>query len=469
MKWKITLRYVVSIICVVMIVTILNIIGIIGVMVSNKSKSQEIPQADFTRAFSKFIKIDGNEVDLSKDGEKILKEKDIWIQILDEDGSQVYSYNTPNKLNEKYTPMELINGYKYAGGLPNSGSDNILVSSKKVGDREYTYLLGFRMGEAGKYIITYNNRDLSDTVFKSIWIILFIDLLIALIVGYIFSRRLTKPMKNIIKGVENLEEGKYDIYYKEKGLYVSVYKKLNKLSDTLKSNEIERNKLDKLKQEWIANISHDIKTPLSSIKGYAEILSDEDYDVNREEAKDYGMIINEKSDYIKELVDDLNLTMKLKSSDRVLNKKDENIVRIIKDSVIQILNDPKYSNRDVEFISNKDSVIKSVDSMLFRRVINNLVYNALIHNDDKVQIKVEVKYINEDETIINIQDNGKGIEKKDLERIFDRYYRGTNTGEVHKGSGLGMAIAKDIISAHGFDVELTSKVGKGTKIKIIIK
>lgn len=469
MKWKITLRYVVSIICVVMIVTILNIVGIMGVVISDKFKSQEIPQTDFARTFSKFIQVEGDKVDLSKDGEKILEKKDIWVQILDEDGSQVYSYNTPNKLNKKYTPMELINGYKYAGGLPNSGTESILVSSKKVGDIEYTYLLGFQRSEVEKYIITYNNRDLVDTVFKSIWIILFIDLLIALIVGYIFSRRLTKPMKNIIKGVENLEEGKYDVYYKERGLYESVYKKLNKLADTLKSNEIERNKLDKLKQEWIANISHDIKTPLSSIKGYSEILSDEDYDVDRVEAKDYGMIINEKSEYIKELVDDLNLTMKLKSSDRVLNKNDENIVRIIKDSVIQILNDPKYSNRDVEFISNKDSIIKSVDSMLFKRVINNLVYNALIHNDDKVQIKVEVKYISEDETIINIQDNGKGIEKKDLERIFDRYYRGTNTGEIHKGSGLGMAIAKDIISAHGFDVELTSEVREGTEIKIIIK
>lgn len=469
MKWKITLRYVVSIICVVMIVTILNIIGIIGVTLSNKSNSPKIPEAEFTRSFSKFIQVEGNKVNLTKDGEKILKEKGVWIQILDEDGSQVYSYNTSNKLNKKYTPMELINGYKYGGGLPNSGSDNILVSSKKVGDTEYTYLLGFKMGEVGKYIITYNNRDLADTVFKSIWIILFIDLIIALIVGYIFSRRLTKPMKNIIKGVENLEEGKFDVYYKEKGLYVSVYKKLNKLSDTLKSNEIERNKLDKLKQEWIANISHDIKTPLSSIKGYAEILSDEDYDVDREEAKDYGVIINEKSEYIKELVDDLNLTMKLKSSDRVLNKKYENIVRIIKDSVIQILNDPRYSNRDVEFTSNKDSIIKSVDSMLFKRVINNLVYNALIHNNDKVKIKVEVDYISEAETIINIEDNGKGIEKKDLERIFDRYYRGTSTGEVHKGSGLGMAIAKDIIIAHGFDIELASEVGEGTKIKIIIK
>ncbi|KGJ49951.1 HAMP domain-containing sensor histidine kinase [Paraclostridium dentum] len=469
MKWKITLRYVVSIICVVMIVTILNIIGIIGVTLSNKSNSPKIPETDFTREFSKYIQVEGDKIDLSKDGKKVLEDKDIWIQILDENGDQVYSYNAPNKLNKKYTPMELINGYKYAGGLPNSDATNILVSSKNIGDIEYTYLIGFPRGRIEKYIITYNIKDLADTLIKVIWIVLSIDLIIALMVGYIFSKRLTKPMKDIIKGVENLEEGKFDVYYKEKGLYVSVYKKLNKLSDTLKSNEIERNKLDKSKQEWIANISHDIKTPLSSIKGYAEILSDEEYDINREEAKDYGVIINEKSEYIKELVDDLNLTMKLKSSDRVLNKKDENIVRIIKDSVIQILNDPKYSNRDVEFISNKDSIIKSVDSMLFKRVINNLVYNALIHNNDKVNIKVEVEYISEAETIINIEDNGKGIEQKDLERIFDRYYRGTNTGEVHKGSGLGMAIAKDIIVAHGFDIDLTSEAGKGTKIKIIVK
>ncbi|GAA0092020.1 HAMP domain-containing sensor histidine kinase [Paraclostridium bifermentans] len=469
MKWKITLRYVVSIICVVMIVTILNIIGILGVTLSNKAKSSEIPETDFTREFSKYIQLEDNKLDISQEGKKVLEEKDVWIQILDENAVQVYSYNTPRELNKKYTPMELINGYKYAGGLPNSNADNILVSSKKIGDTDYTYLLGFQKGKIEKYIITYRTKDFGSTIIKVIWIILFIDLIIALIVGYIFSRRLTKPMKNIIKGVENLEEGKFDVYYKEKGLYVSVYKKLNKLSDTLKSNEIERNKLDKLKQEWIANISHDIKTPLSSIKGYAEILSDEDYDINREEAKDYGVIINEKSEYIKELVDDLNLTMKLKSSDRVLSKKDENIVRIIKDSVIQILNDPKYSNRDVEFTSNKDSITKSVDSMLFKRVINNLVYNALIHNNDKVKIKVEVEYISEAETIINIEDNGKGIEKKDLERIFDRYYRGTSTGEVHKGSGLGMAIAKDIIIAHGFDIDLNSQVGEGTKIKIIIK
>lgn len=468
MKWKITLRYIISIICVVMLVTVLNIIGIFGVLILSNHKSPDPTENNLTRNFSNYIQLEDDKIDLSQEGKDILDKKGIWIQILDENSNQVYSYNSPKGLNTKYTPIELINGYKYAGGLPNSGSDNILVSSKKIEDIEYTYLLGFDRSKLNKFILIYTPENLLDTVIKIIRIILFIDLIIALIVGYIFSINLTKPMRNIIKGVENLEEGKFDIYYKEKGLYVSVYKKLNKLADTLKSNETERNKLDKLKEEWIANISHDIKTPLSSIKGYAEILSDEEYDINREEAKEYGFIINEKSEYIKELVDDLNLTMKLKNSDRALNKKYENIVRIVKDSVIQILNDPKYSNRDIEFISNKDYIEKSVDSMLFKRVINNLVYNALIHNNKEVKIKVEVDYKNEDEIIINIEDNGKGIEKKDLERIFERYYRGTNTGESHKGSGLGMAIAKDIVIAHGFDIHIISEVGKGTQVKIFI-
>lgn len=468
MKWRITFKYVVGIICVVMIVTILNITGIIGVVIFNKVNDEKQPRDNFTRDFSKYIKMKDDNIYVDKEGRQILDKKDIWIQILDEDSKEVYRYNAPEKLNKKHTPEELINGYKYAGGFKNIGTDNILVSSKVIDKKEYSYILGFDNTQIQKYIMTFNPSDLLNTVFKIIWLILFIDLIIALIFGYIFSKKLTKPMKSVIEGVENLEEGKYDIYYKEKGLYQSVYHKLNKLSDTLKSNEAERNKLDKLKQEWIANISHDIKTPLSSIKGYAELLSDSDYDIDREEAMDYGFVINEKSEYINELVDDLNLTMKLKSSDRVLNKREENIVRIIKDSIIQILNDPKYSSSNIEFITNKDVVKKQVDSMLFKRVINNLVYNALIHNDKAVNIVVSINYKNEEEVIISIKDDGKGIRKSDLDRIFDRYYRGTNTGEVHKGSGLGMAIAKDIITAHDFNLDINSEVGKGTEVRIFI-
>lgn len=468
MKWKITFKYILSIICVVMIVTILNISGIIGVFIFSKTSDIKKPEDTFTRDFSKFIYEDNNKILVDKEGKNILDKKHIWIQILDENSNEVYRYNAPEKLSKKHTPAELINGYKYSGGFKGIGTDNILVSSKFIDNKEYTYIIGFENSQIQKYILTFRPVDFANTTIKIIWIILFIDLIIALIFGYLFSKRLTKPMKSIIEGVENLEEGKYDVYYKEKGLYQSVYNKLNKLADTLKSNELERNKLDKLKQEWIANISHDIKTPLSSIKGYAELLSDSDYEIDSEEAKEYGIIINQKSEYIKELVDDLNLTMKLKNSNRVLNKSEENIVRIVKDSIIQILNDPKYSNRDIEFTTNKEVIKKQVDVNLFKRVINNLVYNALIHNNEEVSITVSIDYKSDNEIIISVKDNGKGISKDDLERIFDRYYRGTNTGETHKGSGLGMAIAKEIIVAHGFDIGITSELGVGTTVFINI-
>ncbi|AUN15021.1 HAMP domain-containing sensor histidine kinase [Paraclostridium sordellii] len=469
MKLRITLKYVVSIICVVMIVTILNISGIIGVVIFNNSKTPKQEGEVFTRDFNRYINIKNNEIEVNEKGKQLLRKNDMWIQILDEDSKEVYRYNAPKALNKKHTPVEIINGYKYAGGFDSKDAENVLVSSKVINNKEYSYILGFDRNQLQKYILTYNPKNLANTVIKIIWLILFIDLILAIIVGYIFSRRLTKPLKNIIRGVENLEEGNYEIFYKEKGLYQSVYKKLNKLSDTLKSNEIERNKLDKLKQEWIANISHDIKTPLSSIKGYAELLSDDDYYIDREEAKDYGVIINEKSEYIKELVDDLNLTMKLKSSENVLNKSTVNIVRVVKDCIIQILNDPKYSNSKIEFYTNKEVIEKDIDLMLFKRVINNLVYNGLIHNKKDVNIEVSIDYKDDKNTILTIKDNGKGIKEDDLDRIFDRYYRGTNTGEAHKGSGLGMAIAKDILEAHKFDVKIRSKIGLGTEIKIFIK
>ncbi len=465
MKWKITFKYILTIILVVMIVTILNIVGFLILMMGGIQPTYEQREEVFTREFKKYIyMVDGN-IYVNKEGRNILDKKGSWIQVLDENIREVYKYNAPEYLRKKHTPMDIVNGYKYSGGLDNVGSDSVLISSKKIRNTEYTYMIGFPREIIQKYIIMYNSSYLSNSLSKIILITIVIDLFIALIFGYIFSKRLTKPMKIIIGGVENLEQGKYDIYYREKSIYRPVYEKLNKLSDTLKSNEIERIKIDKMKQEWIANITHDIKTPLSSIKGYAELLSD-DYDFDRDEIKEYGNIINKKSDYIKELVDDLNLTMKLKNSSNVLNKKEDNIVRVVKDSIIEILNDPKYSQRNIEFISKIDVINKDIDTTLIKRVINNLIYNSLIHNDENISVEVEI--INDEKITIYVRDNGKGIKKEDLEKIFDRYYRGTNTGEVHKGSGLGMAIAKEIVNAHDGDIAVSSEVGVGTVVKIVL-
>ncbi len=469
MKWKLTLRYVLSIAIVAVSVVILNMVALLGLMFYNSTQSQNEYGGSYSweyyvRKFGDYIQInEGDDLSINQQGKDFLDKKKLWVQILDEDSRELFSYKKPKDVSDKHTPIELINGYKYSSGF--GGASDILVGEKKINNKSYSYIIGFPMGYLEKYIIINDIESMTNYIKNAVYAIIIIDFIVAIIFGYIFSKGLTKPVKKIISGVEDLSSGNYDIYYKENGIYANVFGKLNNLSDRLKNNEVERKKVEKMREDWIANISHDIKTPLSSIKGYAEVL-EEDYDFSSEEIKDYASIINKKADYIKELVDDLNLTMKLKNNKSSINKEEANIVNIVKDCVIDIFNDPKYSERDIEFKESKPSIIVNIDKTLIRRVINNLIYNALVHNSEKTSISVSV--FEKEKVHILICDNGEGISEAELKHIFERYYRGTNTGEAHKGSGLGMAIAKEIISAHYGDINISSEIGKGTVIEIIL-
>lgn len=468
MKIKLTLKYVLSMTVVAIILVMTNILILFFIISYTGSDSQynydnNYDVSDFVRSFEKYIDIDNNNnLYINDTGKKLLNEKMSWIQILNEDNKEVYNYNKPKVVKEKHTPIEIINGYKYGGGL--GDYSQILAGSKTVDDITYTYFIGFPIPNIQKIIFIADTNMMIKVIKYSVILIIAIDLIIAIVFGFIFSKGLTKPVKTIIGAVDDLYEGDYETYYKEKGLYNSVFAKLNTLSKKLKENEIERKKIENMRNEWIANISHDIKTPLTSIKGYAEVL-EEDYEFSREEIKGYAVIINKKADYIKELVDDLNLNMKLKNDAYIINKEAINIVKMVKDSVIEIFNDSRYSNVEIEFECDEEQIIIDLDRILIKRVLNNLIYNALVHNEDNISIVVGI-YKN-DKTHITISDNGKGISKEDLERIFDRYYRGTNTGEFHKGSGLGMAIAKEVINAHNGEIIIESKLGKGTYIEIV--
>ncbi|WP_432403252.1 ATP-binding protein [Wukongibacter sp. M2B1] len=470
MKWKLTLRFVSTVISVVIIVVFINIVAITMIFFMDNdiyNQNNKFLQAGpevFVRKFSCYVLGSGQDLYVSDEGKKVLDSTETWIQILDENGKEIYNYKRPENAPLKYTPFQIVHGYKYRGGI--GAAATIFIAEKTIGDTRYSYIIGFPMNKVQKKVLIYSIDEIGILLKNITMITLVIDSIIALFFGYLFSRRLTKPLGNIISGVEKLVEGDYDVYYSPKGIYNDVYNNLNNLSDTLKSNEKERKKIEVMKEEWIANISHDIKTPLASIKGYAEILSDDDYKSSEEEIRSYADIINKKSNYINELVNDLKLTTKLRNKTSMINKKEINLVNLVRETVIDILNDPIYSERYVNFISEENTILKEVDGILIKRVISNILYNGLIHNDENV--KIEVKIIKDDKVHIFVKDNGKGIRQEELKYIFDRYYRGTNTGERHKGSGLGMAIAKEIVKAHGGDIKISSIIGEGTEIEIIL-
>ena len=136
----------------------------------------------------------------------------------------------------------------------------------------------------------------------------------------------------------------------------------------------------------------------------------------------------------------------------------------MKESIIDILNNPDYSDRNISFMGEDRKISYSFDERLLKRAINNLVMNALIHNPEGTEIRIRIQAA--DKIRITIEDNGRGMNAEEVSRLFQRYYRGTNTDEKAEGTGLGMAIAKQIIEIHGGSIFVESAPDAGTNITI---
>lgn len=468
MKWRLTGRYLASVVLIVVIVIFINLLVVAGLfMYQSISPQYPFHQGDasaeaITRSFSKEIVVSESGMDITGQGKETLELNHAWIQILNENGSQVYGYLVPPEAKTKYTPLDIVQTYKY---MEAELMSIVFIGEKTVNGERYSYLIGFQNPYLERHILTYDMRTVLRFLQIGILTLICVDGFIALCIAYLFSKKLTRPLSALIDGIKQLAHKNYRVRYETKGIYKDVFYSVNVLTEELRVSELERKKLDRMKEEWIANISHDIKTPLASIQGYAEMMRDKDYDFTVEEMREYAEIIERKSLYLKDVIEDLNLSTRLKNKGLALNLKSVNIVSLVRNAVIDTLNDARYGNRNIDFKYSDEWILVEADDILIRRAVANLIYNAVVHNNEDVAVQVRVEK-ERDFVRIVVEDHGKGIKKEELERIFDRYYRGTNTGELHKGSGLGMAIAHDIVEAHGGEIHVDSELHQGTSIEI---
>ena len=144
------------------------------------------------------------------------------------------------------------------------------------------------------------------------------------------------------------------------------------------------------------------------------------------------------------------------------------LVRFLKELVIDIVNDPAFANRSIEFESNIQECEVCLDIDLFRRAVNNLIINALTHNPPETKVTISIDTDPKKRILICISDNGIGMSDKEQSELFNRYYRGTNMKEKPEGSGLGLAIAKQIITLHNGNIAVKSKRGEGTRFTIVL-
>lgn len=458
MKWKLTARYLISILSIVFIVLVANTIILVGLMIYQSTQGVDEYEyssgENFTRSFSNHIRLEDNQPTITDTGKNALEEFGAWLQILDANGSVVSSYRAPENAASHYTPIELVHKYKYM-------DDDF--NTYYIGEfEEYSYLVGVPNSNEERAVFMFNPTTFLTYTSQFLLVIIIVDLIIAAIVGFLFSTILTKPVNRMIERISDLKERKfYSKKPKRPGVFKHVFSNLNDVSKNLQAYEDERKKLENMRNEWISNVSHDIKTPLASIQGYAELLRNDN--VSSDERQEYAEVIERQSLYMKGLLEDFNLTMRLRNQEMSLHRQETNMVRFVREIVIDVLNDPQFRNNQVDFHSTLDNLTWEIDQHLMKRALLNFIYNAILHNDEKVEISIQVT-----DDGITIQDNGKGIAKEDQEQIFERYYRGTNTKDT-RGTGLGLAISRDIIEAHGGEIRLNSEIGEGTVINIWIQ
>ena len=148
-----------------------------------------------------------------------------------------------------------------------------------------------------------------------------------------------------------------------------------------------------------------------------------------------------------------------------IHREQQNIVRFLKELAIDILNTPEYENRIIHFESAEETVAFPFDQMLFTRAFRNLIINAFVHGKEHTEVAVSI-VSSRAALKIRVADNGNGMKPEEAQRLFDRYYRWTNTEQKPEGTGLGLAIAKGIIDLHGGTISVSSIPGAGMTFEI---
>lgn len=310
-----------------------------------------------------------------------------------------------------------------------------------------------------------------------------VSLLIALTLSIWHGYRYGKPLLMLIQWLDFMEErnyqevleGKeYKRIYKKNGkvklryrLYKEVFQSLTNLTNKLFHAEKERTQLEKTREEWMTGISHDLRTPLSSIQGYGHMLESGQYDFSKEELAQIGQVIRNQSDYMVNLVNDFSLVFQLKNSTIAIEKSTVDMYTFLEKIVQTYQQDIQWQNYTLFLHPTEDAVEATIDPSWFTRVLDNLIANALKHNPPGTEIQIRLQRDAEN-TVIQIIDNGKGMEPEVVDNLFNRYYKGTSTHTRTEGEGLGMSIAYAIVDLHQGELSIHSTIGEGTTITITL-
>lgn len=399
----------------------------------------------------------------------------VFAHIISENGDMERNYNTTPKFRNPKENGEQRPHFDNREVIDNTTFENFVdkITSSASGEVSYIEKNNFNRGEfavygaylgelEGEKMYLYLSSPLerTDTTRKvlqtQLIIVTVLSVLLALILAYFIAKRLSKPIEKITESAHELAKGNYDVNFEH-----ASYLEISELADTLNYTAGELSKTENLRRDLISNVSHDLRTPLTIIKSYAEMIRDLSGSNEEKRNKHTGVIIDE-TNRLSLLVNDMLDLSKVQSGTMKMEIKPFDMNETVKVILDRF---GVYSESEGYVFNFNSSAVSNVlgDERRIEQVIYNLVGNAVNYTGDDKTVYVSVT--EKDNTVrFSVRDTGKGIPKDEIDRVWDKYYKSPSTHRSRTvGTGIGLSIVKNILIAHNAKYGIISETDKGSE------
>ncbi|MCI4669855.1 MAG: HAMP domain-containing histidine kinase [Bacteroidia bacterium] len=393
----------------------------------------------------------------------------IEVYLLDPDGKILSFVVLEKKVKLQYVSISPIKRFLESNGKelilgddPRNPKKSTVFSATKVEEN------GQHLGYVYMVLASEQYENISETVWNSYLLSLGtrffgLSLAAAFVLGLVIIWLLTRNLRKIIHTVRKFEKG--DLHARipitSTGELAKLSYTFNQMADTILQNIEDLKQVDTLRRELIANVSHDLRTPLAVISGYVETLMMKQGKLSMEQEKKYLGVIMQSSEHLSRLVSDLFELSKLEARQVELNKQPFVLAELLQDvsAKYSLMAEEKQLSITAQ-ISAREARVNG-DLKMIERVLQNLIENAIKHSPENSEIILNLSEA-DSKLELSVKNTGVGIPEEDLPKIFDRYYKAEKHYGERKGTGLGLAIVKNILEMHESIIKVKSKVGEYT-------
>lgn len=420
---------------------------------------------------------DIDDADLAQRLDDITRQPDLYLRILDREGNSIYqSRSGPQSMVHDMGREETAAFFRAAeenggmvlqrfhqdmpapfqqhpdapnrGGKPGRGKFAVLVVCARLVETQDRGTLMILLSTA----LTPLNTT-TETLKAQFLCIAFILLLLSAVIALVLSRQVGKPLVSLSRSARELAAGNYDADFSGGG-----YREVRELSDTLRHAAAELSKVEELRRELIANVSHDLRTPLTMIAGYGEMMRD----IPGENTPENVQIIIDETQRLTGLVNDMLDLGKLQAGALTPEPRRLSLTALVGEVLPRYRRLVEHEGYTVTFCPEGEGLVEG-DATMLSQVVYNLINNAIDHTGPDKEVRVEVEE-KEGWVTLSVRDSGEGIPAEELPYIWDRYYRGK---KAHRrglvGTGLGLSIVRGVVELHHGRCGAESRPGAGSR------